>query len=81
MNNISKLKDGKFYFVEKLDKVDEMFIDAIGGLFSVVAQNVKIEVWINKENKNFSDANISKTFGDIWKKENEKNLIYSINIL
>jgi hypothetical protein len=37
MNNISKLKDGKFYFVEKLDKVDEMFIDAIGGLFSVVA--------------------------------------------
>jgi hypothetical protein len=37
MDNISKLKNGKFYFVEKLDSVGDMFIDALGGLFSVVA--------------------------------------------
>ncbi len=37
MNGISKLKDGSFYYVEKLDTVDEMFVDALGGLFSVVA--------------------------------------------
>ena len=35
MSNISKLKDGGFYYVDKLDTVDEMFIDALGGaLFS-----------------------------------------------
>lgn len=37
MNKISKVKDGNFYYVEKLDTIDEMFIDALGGLFSVVA--------------------------------------------
>ena len=40
MNKISQYKDGNFYFVEKLDTVDEMFVDALGGLFSVVAQNI-----------------------------------------
>jgi len=37
MNDISKIKDGSFYYVEKLDVVDEMFVDALGGLFSVIA--------------------------------------------
>lgn len=37
MNNISKLKDGNFYYVQDLKTVDEMFVDALGGLFSVVA--------------------------------------------
>jgi hypothetical protein len=37
MNSISKLKDGNFYFVKDISTVDEMFVDALGGLFSVVA--------------------------------------------
>jgi hypothetical protein len=37
MNEICKFKDGNFYYVENIDTVDEMFIDALGGLFSVVA--------------------------------------------
>jgi len=32
------LRDGSFYYIEKLDKVDECFVDALGGLFSVVAE-------------------------------------------
>jgi len=36
MNDICKVKDGNFYFVEHVETVDEMFIDALGGLFSVV---------------------------------------------
>lgn len=48
MNSISQLKDGNFYYVEKLDQVDEMFTDALGGLFSVVGQNLSINVKINK---------------------------------
>lgn len=58
MSNISKLKDGGFYYVEKLDVVDEMFIDALGGLFSVVASDVHIIVKANKSNKKFADVNI-----------------------
>jgi hypothetical protein len=30
MNEISKLRDGNFYFIEKLDLVDECFVDALG---------------------------------------------------
>jgi hypothetical protein len=40
MSSISSLRDGSFYYVEKLNTVDECFIDALGGLFSVVAENV-----------------------------------------
>lgn len=58
MNDISKLRDGGFYYVEKLDTVDEMFIDALGGLFSVVASDVLIVVKANKANKKFADVNI-----------------------
>ncbi len=70
MSGISKLKDGNFYFVEKLEQVDEMFVDALGGLFSVVGQDAQILVTTNKENKHFSDVKISKTYGDMWVYDN-----------
>jgi hypothetical protein len=37
MTSISKQKNGNFYYIEQLDKVDECFIDALAGLVSVVA--------------------------------------------
>lgn len=37
MSSISKIKDGNFYYVKDIKTVDEMFVDALGGLFSVVA--------------------------------------------
>ena len=80
MNKISQHKDGSFYYVEKLDTVDEMFIDALGGLFSVIAQNVNIQVGVNKSNKTFADVNIQETYGEFWKYEEKKN-IYNINVL
>lgn len=40
MSAIAKEGDGSFYFIEKLESVDEIFVDALGGLFSVMAQNV-----------------------------------------
>ncbi len=36
MNDIAKLKDGNFYFIEKLDNVFEAFGDAIGGIISMI---------------------------------------------
>lgn len=80
MNQISQLKDGNFYYVEKLEQVDEMFIDALGGLFSVIGQDLKIVARVSKENKLFSDVIISKTFGQFWK-EKELNVSYEINMV
>jgi hypothetical protein len=34
MTGISNLKDGNFYFIQKLDTLDECFVDALGGLVS-----------------------------------------------
>lgn len=48
MNDIAKLKDGNFYYVEKLDTVDEMFVDALGALFSIVAENIDLVVRTTK---------------------------------
>lgn len=36
MRNISQLKDGNFYYIQEIEKIDEYFIDALGGLFSVI---------------------------------------------
>ncbi|EAR87778.2 von willebrand factor type A (vWA) domain was originally protein (macronuclear) [Tetrahymena thermophila SB210] len=83
MNRICQLKDGNFYYVEKINQVDEFFVDALGGLFSVVAQEILIEINLNRQDKNFqkyfSNCKVSKTYGDMWKciKQDE---IYQIKI-
>ncbi len=71
MNAIAKLRDGTFYFVEKIDTVDEMFVDALSGLFTIVAQSVSVSVRLAGGEKSplFADVNVSKTYGDIWKVE------------
>jgi len=43
-----------------------MFIDALGGLFSVVAQDIDIKVKVNHDNKTFADNQVQKTYGDMW---------------
>jgi len=40
MSHISTLRDGNFYYIEKLDLVEESFVDALGGLFSVIAEKI-----------------------------------------
>lgn len=44
MDHIAKLRDGSFYYIEKLDQVDEAFVNALAELFSVICQNVSIIV-------------------------------------
>ncbi|EAR80639.2 von willebrand factor type A domain protein (macronuclear) [Tetrahymena thermophila SB210] len=83
MQKIAQIKDGSFYFVEKNDQVDEFFIDALGGLFSVVAQDLTIKIEINRQNelfqKFFKNSYISKTYGHMWKIINQ-NQELRINI-
>jgi hypothetical protein len=63
--NISKLKDGSFYFVDKLDTVDECFASALGGLMSVVALDINLFV-TNSSFKPFDGISIKRTFGEMW---------------
>ena len=44
MSSIADLKDGNFYYIEQLNTIDEVFADAMGALFSVVAENIQMEV-------------------------------------
>ncbi|KAL4452944.1 hypothetical protein ABPG74_002509 [Tetrahymena malaccensis] len=71
MQKIAKIKDGNFYYVERNNQIDEFFIDALGGLFSVVAQDINIKIKINRQNelfnKFFKHSFISKTYGSMWK--------------
>ena len=83
MNAICQLKGGNFYYVERIDQIDEFFIDALGGLFSVVAQEVEIEVSLNLQdpqvNYFFNQARITKTYGNMWKTI-KPNLSYRIKV-
>ena len=68
MSSIAKLKDGNFYFVEKLETVDECFVDAIGGLISVIGKDTTITIQTVKSDV-FPNVEIKKAFGgtDLWK--------------
>ena len=65
---IAKLRDGSFYYIEKLDIVDEAFADALGGLMSVVANDVSIHVK-SVAVRPFDGIKITNTFGDKWSKQ------------
>ena len=38
------MTDGNFYYIEQLEMVEESFIDALGGLFSVIAEKIEIKL-------------------------------------
>lgn len=44
LGKIAKLKGGNFYFVEEIEKVSECFVNALGGLLSIVGQNAILKV-------------------------------------
>ncbi|KAL4464389.1 hypothetical protein ABPG73_017868 [Tetrahymena malaccensis] len=83
MQKIAQIKDGSFYYIERSDQIDEYFTDALGGLFSVVAQDINISIEMNTQNqifkKFFKKSYISKTYGSMWKTVNQ-NQKYAIKI-
>ena len=44
MNRICTLKDGSFYFIKELGTLDEAFCNALGGIITMAASNVIIQV-------------------------------------
>jgi hypothetical protein len=69
MDDLAKLKDGTFYFIEKVDDVGECFADCVGGLISVVAKDGVISVLAqNPPQLPQNSVKIRKAFGgeDLW---------------
>lgn len=64
MRDISKLKNGSFYFISELRLVEECFVDALAGLSSVIATNVKLTVNARKIPSPLNDLRISKSYGN-----------------
>jgi hypothetical protein len=72
MKNIADLRDGNFFFIEKYETLDEAVANCMGGLFSVIAEEINIT--IKSELKTcFADIKITKAFGDITNYNSSKN--------
>ncbi|CAD8085136.1 unnamed protein product [Paramecium primaurelia] len=70
MTSLCNLKNGSFYFVQDITLLDEFFVDALGGLISVIGEEVKIQVLSNPDQP-YQDIKISKTYGNMWKQNNQ----------
>ena len=68
MSEISKFQNGKFYYIENNDIVDECFLDCMGSLMTVIGNKAKINVFSGEKVK------ILDKHGQSWDKEkNEKS--------
>lgn len=70
MNKICTLKDGAFYFIKELSTLDEAFCNALGGIISLVANEVTVHVRCIAAGM-VEGVRISKVYGDKWEKIKE----------
>ncbi|CAD8073393.1 unnamed protein product [Paramecium sonneborni] len=75
MTSICNLKNGSFYFVQDITLLDEFFVDALGGLISVIGESIQISIKSNPDQP-FQNIQIAKTYGNMWQKNNQS---YQIN--
>ncbi|CAD8119435.1 unnamed protein product [Paramecium primaurelia] len=73
MTQICNLKSGSFYFVQDVTLLDEFFADALGGLISVVGEQLEITI-TSQAPPPYQNIQISKTYGNMWQKKG--NLYY-----
>lgn len=69
MNEIAKIKNGNFYYIEEVKKIANWFILSLSGILSTLVQKCKID--FNILDKRFK---ITKNYGneDLWKTKQEK---------
>ena len=58
MSRLANIRDGSFYMIEQLDKVQDYFINALGGCMSVIFNELKLKIKTLKNN-----VKIKKVFG------------------
>jgi uncharacterized protein YegL len=88
---ISETSNGLYYYVAKEDEIPTSFADCLGGLLSIVAQNIKVTiqtvegVTIEKSLSSYpTKLNIEKTsceliLGDIYSEEN-RDLVFILKL-
>lgn len=69
MTKICELKDGAFYFIKELATLDEAFCNALGGIISLVANEVIIKL-SNVAKNMVQGIKINKVYGKMWEKIN-----------
>lgn len=61
------MKDGIFYFINELSTLDEAFCNALGGILSIVANEVYLKL-TNIAKNLVGQVKIGKTYGNMWEK-------------
>ena len=78
MTNICDQRDGSFYYIRELATLDEAFANALGGIITVVANEMIIKV--NGIAQNLVEGiRIGNVYGYNWEKINDKE--YRIKML
>ncbi|KAM3144393.1 hypothetical protein pb186bvf_003557 [Paramecium bursaria] len=75
---LASLRNGNFYFVDRLDLLADFFIDALGSVVSTIATNVQIQLKCYG-NEALQQLNIRKLYGNQWKMI-QKDLEYQIEL-
>ncbi len=63
MTDIADITDGSFYFIKKLDNIDEAFVESLGALQSSVAKSVQITVR-PEQSEVLQGVKLVKAYGD-----------------
>ena len=65
MTKLCQLRDGTFYYIKELATLDEAFCNALGGIISLVANEITIK--ISNISKNLVEGvKISRAYGKSW---------------
>lgn len=62
-------KNGKFYYIENDELVDECFIDCMANMLTVIGRGVSVNIDLQK------DCSIEGTFGKFWTEKEGKKTI------
>ena len=77
MSKLAIIRDGSFFAVENIDKIQDYFVNALGGCMSTIYNEVKLKIKMLKEN-----LKIQKVFGQDKLYEFElKDDSFSFNLL
>jgi len=89
LKSISENGQGLYYYIEREDEIPQCFADCLGGLLSVVAQNILLKIKPNGSTKILKSLSKYKTvnkdgcfeiqIGDMYSEE-KKDLLFEIEI-
>ncbi len=78
MTKICSIKDGNFYFINKLSTLDEAFCNALGGIITQTASDIEIVLECIAPAP-VEGISIGKVYGNKWNKVNERKYSICIN--